>query len=330
MADLHNLLQELEADPLNVSHDDVEEYDDDDDDEAGGKRGRTTGRPSVETAATEPLSAEPEEWDSPPGHRDGASSSRRFLAVPVALQEAKRHREQEEPQTQEDTHYLSSSSSSLYFKKGRDNMGLLFDDEEEGAAVNESYIKLHQLWHQEQHCPEILEYDSAVVEEIKAQMVERQEWIDTVGMMTTSQNDDAGDMAVHTLFANLAQVDLDRVKYVLACWMAERLAKIEAHPLHMRDKVEHLSDLEVEYLKEYGSLLHEHLHQTVLDHIPQAWQRLDEPNMIDQPDYNSYHFWLVNETIGVDEVEQEEGTTLVAKYTAMRDFMRDNKVELLL
>ncbi len=114
-------------------------------------------------------------------------------------------------------------------------------------------------------------------------------------------------MAVHTLFANLAQVDLDRVKYVLACWMAERLAKIEAHPLHMRDKVEHFSDPEVEYLKEYGSFLHEHLHQTVLDHIPQAWQRLDEPNMIDQPDYNSYHFWLVNETIGVDEVEQRGG-----------------------
>jgi hypothetical protein len=190
---------------------------------------------------------------------------------------------------------------------------------------------LHQFWHQEQHCPEILEYDSAVVEEIKAQMEEQQEWIDTMGVSSSSQaNLDAGDVAVQNLFANLAQVDLDRVKYVLACWMAERLAKIEAHPLHMRDKVGHLSDLEVEYLKEYGSLLHDHLHQTVLEHIPQAWQLLDEPNMIDQPDYESYHFWLVKETIGLDEVDQPEGTTLVAKYTAMRDSMRDHKVELLL
>jgi hypothetical protein len=175
-----------------------------------------------------------------------------------------------------------------------------------------------------------LEYDTSVVEEIKALMEERQEWIDQITEEMANPNLDAGDMAVQNLLANVAQVDLDRVKYVLACWMAERLAKIEAHPLHMRDKVDHLSDAEVEYLKEYGSLLHEHLHQTVLDHIPQAWQSLDEPNMIDQPDYDGYHFWLVNEMIGVDDVEQEEGSTLVAKYTAMRDFMLENKVELLL
>ena len=315
MADLHNLLEELEADPLN-------DDDDFDFDESGEQQGgRTTGRPSVETAATEPLSAEPEEWDSPPGVGGASSSSsRRFLAIPVALQEAKRFREQEGHQLLQDMNNAESYT------------GFLLDEEEQGAELNECYTKLHQLWHQEQHCPEILEYDAAVVEEIKAQMQERQGWIDAMGLSASSSqaNLDAGDMAVQNLFANIAQVDLDRVKYVLACWMAERLAKIEAHPLHMRDKLQHLSDLEVEYLKEYGSLLHEHLHQTVLDHIPPAWQRLDEANMIDQPDYESYHFWLVHETIGVDELDQEEGNTLVAKYTAMRDFMRDNKVELLL
>ncbi len=183
MADLHNLLQELEADNL----------------ECLSRRRRRRGswwetrkndRSSVGRNGRNRtfVGENSRKVDLLPATVDGASSSRRFLAVPVALQEAKRHREQEEPQEHKKTlTTCQSSSSSLYFKKGRDNMGLLFDDEEEGAAVNEWYIKLHQLWHQEQHCPEILEYDSAVVEEIKAQMVERQEWIDTVGMMTTSQ-----------------------------------------------------------------------------------------------------------------------------------------------
>lgn len=290
MADLNNLLEELEADPL-------EDYEDE-----GFYKAAEAGRPSVETAATEPLSAE--DWDSP-------GASRRFVAVPAALQEAKRSKET----------FLTEDAAATLSQD--------FEEEETGQ-VNVWYAQLHQFWHQEKHCPELLEYDVATVEEIKAQMVERQEWIEQVTEELADPNLDAGDMAVQNLFANIAQVDLDRVKYVLVSWMAERLAKIEAHPLHMREKVDHLSDAEVEYLKEYGSLLHDHLHQTVLDHVPEAWQSLDEDNMIDKPDYDSYHFWLVNEMIEVDEVEQDVGSTLVAKYTAMRDFMRENKVELLI
>jgi len=318
MADLNNLLEELEAVDHRPDHDNLDEYDNYDDIDPTKSRG--TGRPSVETAVTEPLSYDDDDdinntsgsWDSPHG-----GSSRRFVSIPVALQDAKRHKDEME-------YYQQKQQQQRQYEGGR----LEVEDEDE-EGMNEEYAKLHQFWHHEKHCPEILEYDQTMVEELKVRMEERQEWI----YQATSNDDDnldGGDLAVQSVLIHLAQVDLDRMNYVLTCWMAERLAKIEAHPLHMRDKVDHLSDAEIEYLKEYGSLLHEHLHQTVLDHIPQAWQRLDEPNMIDQPDYEGYHFWLVQHPIVVDDVEQEEGSTLVAKYTAMRDFLRENKVELLL
>lgn len=294
MADLNNLLGELEEEE--------EIFYDDDDDKAAA------GRPSVETAATELMTSH--DWDD-----TAETPSRRFIDVPVALQEAKRRREDDDEEVE------AEEAAEFDFLTG--------DTAEDGQhqfQLNELCTKLHQFWHQEKHCPELLEYDTDMVEQIKLQMDARQEWIDQA--LEGVANWNAGEASVQHLLATLAQVDLDRLKYVLANWMAERLAKIEAHPLHMREKVDHLSEAELEYLKEYGALLEDHLRQTVFDHIPEAWQRLDEGNMIDQPDYDGYHFWLVNEAFVADDVEQEEGNCLVAKYSAMREFMREGKVEL--
>jgi predicted metalloprotease with PDZ domain len=126
----------------------------------------------------------------------------------------------------------------------------------------------------------------------------------------------------------MAQLDVDRVKFVLSDYLTDRLSKIEAHPLYLREQVDRMSEGEVAYLKQYGALLEHHLRHTVLDHIPEAWQALDEPNMIDRPDYEAYHFWLVKETIDNGGIEHDAGTCLIAKYKDMREHMRESKVEL--
>lgn len=302
MADLYNLLGELEE------HLVQEEVDDDDDDDIDNKEG---GRPSIGTAATEPMTSD--DWESP----------RRYIDVPVALQEAAKRRSKD---VQQDDQQFSEEEDGLTMDFLTGETGN--SQEGHGHVMNELYTKLHHFWHQERHCPELLEYDADMVEQVQAQIEARQEWIDQLLEDTAASNLTAGHASVQCLLATMAQVDLDRIKYVLENWMAQRLAKIEAHPLHMREHVDNLSDAELEYLKEYGSLLEDHLRQTVLDHIPEAWQSLDEPHMIDQPDYNGYHFWLVNEPIEVDDVEQDEGSCLVAKYSALRDRMKEGKVEL--
>jgi hypothetical protein len=195
----------------------------------------------------------------------------------------------------------------------------LLREEEALLMENELYGKLHQHWFQECHCPELLEYEGDVVADLKTQLENRQDWVD--------QQEGTTD-AVEDLMATMAQIDIDRTKFVLSDWLTRRLTKIEAHPLYMREKVDHMSDAELHYLKKYGELYENHLRNAVLDHIPEAWQRLDEDNMIDKPDYDSYHFWLVKDMIDNGDIEHEEGTCLVAKYKEMREYMKEGKVEL--
>lgn len=302
MADLHNLLGELEEQEERFKNDDAVNDDDVDDDGV-----EKMGRPSLaNTEVTEPMTLE--DWESPP---------RQDIAVPTVLQEAKRHAQQQQQQLHSDLDDPMATRLDL-----ADLLG-----ETTTNGMNELYKRLHHFWDQERHCPEILEYDEAMVEDLKNQMANRQEWIESILEGNTGRNS-GGQASVQTLIATIAQVDLDRARFVLSNWLACRLAKIEAYPLHMREKIDHLSDAELSYLKEYGSLLEEHLRGTVLDHIPEAWQSLDEPQMIDQPDYDGYHFWLVEEPVEADEVEQEKGTCLVAKYTAMKENMRQGKVRL--
>ena len=309
MADLNNLLGELEEHLVENEVDDEDEYE-----KTGG------GRTSMETAATAPMTSD--EWESP----------QRYIDVPVALQQAKRRRQQDLQNSGGfDSDHETHHGGQQQHQEGRDWLGGdLMDDQqgEDEGQMNELYTKLHHMWHQERHCPEILAFDATLVEQIQAQIEARQEWIEQTMEDLANAGWTAGQASVQHLMATMAQVDLDRIKYVLDNWMAQRLAKIEAHPLHMREHIDSLSDAELEYLKEYGTLLEDHLRQTVLDHIPVAWQDLDEAHMIDQPDYQGYHFWMVKEPIEVDEVEQDVGSCLVAKYSTLRDLMKEGKVEL--
>ena len=53
--------------------------------------------------------------------------------------------------------------------------------------------------------------------------------------------------------------------------------------------------------------------------------------MIDKPDYEGYHFWLVKEEIvDKDDTPHEPGVCLVAKYLDMKEHMIKNRVELLI
>ncbi|VEU40026.1 unnamed protein product [Pseudo-nitzschia multistriata] len=295
MADLYNLLDELEEN---------EAFDDD--------AKRDPRRLTVETAATDGLSDDDddnddyEEFDAPTPR------------VPAALLD----RDEDEDESG-DPFYPAKPRADAFSKAGLD----LHDDldethkQEQHGVPNELYEKLHRHWLQERHCPELLGYDEAMVGELRERFEDRQQQADD---LVDSQD------PVEVLMANLAQQDLDRARFVLSDWLTHRLHKIESHPLHMREKIERMSQNEIDYLAAYGAMVHHHLEQAVTRSIPHAWNQLDDPGMIDQPDYEGYHFWLVREAIvDRDENEHEPGSCLVAKYLDMKENMNGNKVELL-
>ena len=262
-------------------------------------------RLTVETAATERLSD-----DDDDEYVDDPTS--RTPRVPTALLE----------ENNNDESYPSKPVIDQ-FTKGFDTIDD-FDkgDLEQHDIPNELYGKLHQCWLQERHCPELLEYDERAVQDLQEQFEDRQEQADD---LVDSQQ------PVDVLMANLAQQDLDRAKFVLSDWLTHRLHKIESHPFHMREKISCMSQNEIDYLAAYGAMIHHHLEQTVTHSIPPAWKQLDEPEMIDQPDYEGYHFWLVKEAIvDRDNIEHDAGSCLVAKYLDMKENMKEDKVELLI
>ena len=78
-------------------------------------------------------------------------------------------------------------------------------------------------------------------------------------------------------------------------------------------------------------MMEQHLRRMVLDHFPQdVWKKLDEPYMIDEPDLETYCFVRTRDEILMDgEMEYTPADSiLIVQYHRIRDFLKENKVEL--
>jgi hypothetical protein len=90
----------------------------------------------------------------------------------------------------------------------------------------------------------------------------------------------------------------------------------------------------VAYVQQYGELLERHLRRTVLDYLPKdAWKKLDEEEMIDSPNLDQFVFCKVLERVEIDMdgiQEHQPGACLIARYDAIREFVLEGKIEMLL
>jgi DNA replication complex GINS protein SLD5 C-terminus len=89
---------------------------------------------------------------------------------------------------------------------------------------------------------------------------------------------------------------------------------------------------QVLHLTEYGELLEKHFHRTVLDYIPkEAWRKLDNPEMIDKPDFNRFVFCKVlKNDVEIDDQNHSQGSYLIARYETIQSHVIENQIELLL
>jgi hypothetical protein len=90
-------------------------------------------------------------------------------------------------------------------------------------------------------------------------------------------------------------------------------------------------------LKSYGELLEKHLSRTVLNHLPQeAWKKLDEPEMVEEPDWDRFVFCRVMQEDGVeigtleDMQEHATGSCLIARYGAIQQHVLKGRIQLLM
>ena len=93
---------------------------------------------------------------------------------------------------------------------------------------------------------------------------------------------------------------------------------------------------QVFFLSDFKQLLEKHLQTSVTDHFPQeVWKRLDEPEMIEQPDSDQYVMVRVLEdsTIrkGSEEARTlEKGSNLIVNYREIRPFLESGALQLLM
>merc|ERR1712032_585780 len=159
------------------------------------------------------------------------------------------------------------------------------------------------------------------------------------------------DPNIASLVASIYKMDADRVRFIITDLARTRLTKIENNALYMRNMVDRMSDHEVSYLKQYGELLENHLCRTVLNNFKkEAWRKLDEPEMIDSPDLDEFVFCKILESVEIDNRDKkaevplnddnvdddgdvqefEAGKMIIARYSAIEDFVLQGKVELVM
>lgn len=313
MADLYNLLEELEEENEAAGHQEEEEED-------GVKNGNNND-PRRETMETMAMS----EYDDDDGDDDNHMESPPQITGRFVGATPRNNTSDDDDDRDRD------AEAAAFFKdlEGGHTTSFAAPDtmerqqQQQEIVPNELYAKLHQHWLQERHCPELLPYDEEMVRSFLEDFEENQEKLDD--LMTSSHADEL-------LIGNILQQDLDRAKFVLSDWLTQRLNKMEQHPLHnLKEKSENMSEQEKEHLEKYTEAMKKLLYGTVLNNLQEAWRTLEAPNMIDKPDYEGYHFWLVKEEIlDKDGQEHEAGVCLVAKYLDMKEHMANNKVELLI
>mmetsp|Transcript_25625 Transcript_25625/g.36126 ORF Transcript_25625/g.36126 Transcript_25625/m.36126 type:complete len:356 (+) Transcript_25625:133-1200(+) len=355
MADLHNLLGELEDQEEESSFIDV--------------------NATNEEVSQPPQSSSPAEADNTDIENDEVLERTSRAEVPPALAEAERKQhhqpvvdgeqgEEDDDLLMEPTRNVDDFASSLLKKKQHTSVGDGDEDIDEtmlGALEDEDYAHLKTLWKQEVNCPELLGHDTETIDLFMELLQGQEESIDKLLDQSSASNSRkrhssrSVDRNLASLVASIYKMDADRVRFMLTDLARTRLSKIEQHALFMRSMVDRMSEEEISYLKQYGELLERHLRRTVLDHFPkEAWKKLDEPEMIDSPDLDEFVFCKVLETVEIDNrdsqaaphtqddddddddlgedsiQEHAKGSCLIARYSAIQDLVHQGKIELLM
>lgn len=103
------------------------------------------------------------------------------------------------------------------FIRGNDN-----NNDEPRAECNDNVILFNRIWITEVHAPEILPYESSLVEELKSQLFTQQSGVNTM-LDLAGESGSANENFTSTLY----QMDIERIRYSIARYLRTRLLKIE-------------------------------------------------------------------------------------------------------
>jgi len=203
------------------------------------------------------------------------------------------------------------------------------------ADASQDVKDLTRSWIAERAAPEILPYQSALLERLMERIRHQIEFVEN----------ETGNLDPTTNFRLiLIQTELERVKYLVRSYLRARIHKIDKHTFYILSTPsvrERLSPSEQSYLKSHLSILNSHFQSSFLRNFPEKLRRLDDKaggiTMIDEPDLDSAVFCRVlknvEEIISIsgtgDDFRLNEDDMLVVRYSAIRKYVMSGDIELI-
>jgi len=189
---------------------------------------------------------------------------------------------------------------------------------------------LRQAWINESLSPEILEYQSELVDRVRSLISNQEEIVEAY------EQDPAQALTRMIRFA-----ELNRIKFCLRSYLRKRLLKIEAFAIHIfLNLTARLSPEELEFAQGYIDAENKLFEDSVLQFMPRDYDSLihqseamqsDVPDMIPEPDLDKAVFCHVTEDLGHLEggLELAEGDILAIRYALVKDFLLQDRIKLL-
>lgn len=208
------------------------------------------------------------------------------------------------------------------------------DAEGAGAAFTDDVSRMKVALLNEKGSPELLPYEEDLLEDLTKQIKAQR-------ARMKSQRD--------VVFAGLCEMEIDRVKYLMASYLRTRLRKLEKYAFHVlsnRSLHDRMSPAEFEFVKGYTDAKAQHLQRALLQHLPKNYQSLTEKyrqtgdaardiDMIRKPKLDGVVFCRVVDDVGEYTVHDSDatadmtmGSSWIARYSSVQALVLDGRVQL--
>lgn len=204
------------------------------------------------------------------------------------------------------------------------DINLSDDDDEIEVTAKEVYDKLTEAWLNEKFAPELLESQAELVECMLAQVKE-------IESNFTKKNKD--------LVSSLQKIELERVKFLIASYMRERIKKIEEYVVYFlqqeaKQGSSKMSPNELKFAKTFADDMEKHLSSLVLNNMPANMQTFKQEKN-PRPNMDAYVLMKVNqkqENILLDPEDEptdlEEGSQHILRYQPIAALVESSAISL--
>ena len=204
------------------------------------------------------------------------------------------------------------------------------EHEEEELTAQSALLAIEEAWLNEKFAPEILPHQSDLVDCMLQQIAHMEENVKRL---------EKGDIRLM-----IHRMELDRIKFVISCYLRARLEKIELYTIHIlsqeanRSAEEcYLTAAELQYAKEFLSSMETLFRTIALQHMPGNFQAFEVNKVTIKPNMNAHVFLRANSRVnGImlpgsvdEEIDLEPGSQHIIQYSAVADLVKNGTVQLI-